>query len=115
MDIIAAICDQTHSGNICVTASINHVDFNSAANVGDIILIYAKMTRAFNTSMEILVQAYARKVLVEKKCLTSEAYFTFVALDEKGKATQVVALEPLTTIRCGIQKEETKVRQKGKG
>ena len=67
MDIAAAVCAQTHSGKICVTASINHVDFNAAAKIGDIITIHAKITRAFHTSMEIFVKAYARKVLVEKK------------------------------------------------
>ena len=96
MDIGAAVCAQTHSGKICVTASINQVDFNAAAKVGDIITIYARITRAFTTSMEIFVQSYARKVLAEKKYLISEAYFTFVALDEMGKASKVISLLPVT-------------------
>jgi acyl-CoA hydrolase len=96
MDMAAAVCAQTHSGKICVTVSIDDVDFNEAANVGDIITIKAKITKAFNTSMEIFVQAFARKVLAEKKYLISEAYFTFVALDEKGKAAQVIAVRPVT-------------------
>jgi len=96
MDIGAAVCAQTHSGKICVTASINQVDFNAAAKVGDIITIYARITRAFTTSMEIFVQSYARKVLAEKKYLISEAYFTFVALDEMGKVSEVISLHPVT-------------------
>ncbi len=96
MDIGAAVCAQTHSGKICVTASINQVDFNAAAKVGDIITIFARITRAFTTSMEIFVQSYARKVLAEKKYLISEAYFTFVALDEMGKASEVISLLPVT-------------------
>ncbi|MBI2729548.1 MAG: acyl-CoA thioesterase [Sphingobacteriales bacterium] len=96
MDIAAAVCAQTHSGKICVTASINHVEFNAAAKVGDIITINAKITRAFTTSMEIFVHAFARSVLAARKYLISEAYFSFVALDEKGKATQVIAVEPVT-------------------
>jgi acyl-CoA hydrolase len=96
MDMAAAVCAQTHSGKICVTASINDVDFKEAANVGDIITINAKITKAFNTSMEIYVQAFARKVLAGKKLLISEAYFTFVALDEKGKAAKVIAVRPVT-------------------
>jgi len=96
MDIGAAVCAQTHSGKICVTASINHVDFNAAAKVGDIIGICARITRAFNSSMEIFVQSYARKVLDGKKYLISEAYFSFVALDENGKASPVIALKPVS-------------------
>ena len=95
MDIAAAVCAQTHAGKICVTASINQVDFNAAANVGDIITIHATITRAFNTSMEIFVQSYARKVLEGKKYLISGAYFTFVALDAEGRTTKVIAVKPV--------------------
>lgn len=96
MDIAAAVCAQTHAGKICVTASINHVDFNAAAKVGDIVTVCARITRAFNSSMEILVQAFARKVLEGQKYLISEAYFTFVALNDLGSATTVVAVKPVT-------------------
>ena len=96
MDIAAAVCAQTHAGKICVTASINHVDFNAAAKVGDIITVCARITRAFNSSMEIFVQSFARKVLEGKKYLISEAFFTFVALDDNGNATTVIAVKPVT-------------------
>lgn len=97
MDIAAAVCAQTHADKICVTAAINQVVFNAAANVGDIVTIHAKITRAFTSSMEIWVQAYARKVLKAKKYLISEAYFHFVALDKKGKVTGVTGVRPVTT------------------
>ena len=96
MDIAAAVCAQTHSGKICVTASINQVDFNAPAKIGDIISIHACITRAFNSSMEIFVQSFARKVLEEKKYLISEAYFSFVALDGNGNATPVLSIKPET-------------------
>jgi len=98
MDIAAAVCAQTHAEKICVTASINHVDFSEAAKIGDIVTITAKITRAFNTSMEIFVQSFARKVLAGKKYLISEAYFTFVAIDENGNASPVIAVKPSTQI-----------------
>lgn len=96
MDIAAAVCAQTHADKICVTAAINQVVFNSAANVGDIVTIHAKVTRAFTSSMEIQAQAYARKVLKAKKYLISEAYFHFVALDKKGKVSSVIGVRPVT-------------------
>jgi acyl-CoA hydrolase len=96
MDMAAAVCAQTHAGKICVTASINHVDFNAAAKIGDILHITAKITRAFTTSMEIFVHAFARKVVGGQNYLISEAYFTFVALDEVGKTAQVIAVTPVT-------------------
>lgn len=96
MDIAAAVCAQTHAEKICVTASINQVDFNAAAKVGDVITISAKITRAFNSSMEIFVESFAKNVLAGKKHLISEAYFTFVALDENGKVAPVIAVKPVT-------------------
>ncbi len=83
-------------GKFCVTAFINRVDFNATANVGDVIIISARITRAFKTSLEIFVLAFARTVLTGKSYLISEVYFTFVALDEKGEATEVIAVKPVT-------------------
>ena len=96
MDIAAAVCAQTHTERICVTASINKVDFNAAARVGDIVTIRAVITRAFNTSMEIFVESHARQVLEGEKYLISEAYFTFVALDQRGKSAKVIPVRPTT-------------------
>ncbi len=96
MDIAAAVCAQTHAGKICVTAAINNVDFRKTARVGDIITISARITRAFTTSMEIQVLAFARTVSEGENYLISEAWFTFVALDENGKATPVMAVTPIS-------------------
>lgn len=96
MDIAAAICAQTHASKICVTASVNHVDFKETAIVGDIITISARITRAFNTSMEIFVFAFSRSALGGESNLISEAWFTFVAVDENGKATPVIPVIPET-------------------
>lgn len=104
MDIAAAVSAQTHAGKICVTASIHQVNFNETAQVGDIITIKAKITRAFNTSMEIFVESFAKKVLGGKKYLISEAYFTFVALDEYGKTSKVIEVKPVSH----LEKEQFK-------
>ncbi|HET9431917.1 MAG TPA: acyl-CoA thioesterase [Chitinophagaceae bacterium] len=94
MDMAAAVCAQTHAGKICVTASINRVDFRYPARVGDILVIQAKITRAFRTSMEIYVRAWARQVLAPKKQLISESWFRFVALDHEGHPTSVPPVKP---------------------
>ena len=111
MDMAAAVCAQTHAGKICVTASINQVDFNAAAQVGDIITINARITRAFNTSMEIFVQSFARKVLTGRKYVISEAYFTFVALGEDGKASPVILVKPVSSSEK-VQYDAALIRKK---
>ena len=97
MDIAAAVAAQTHSGKICVTASIDHVDFNKSAGIGDIITIKAALTRVFSSSMEVFVRANARKVTAGSIYLISEAYFTFVALDETGNPAPVIQLQPVSS------------------
>ncbi|MBS1730916.1 MAG: acyl-CoA thioesterase [Bacteroidetes bacterium] len=94
MDIAAAVCAQTHAGKICVTVSIDRVDFKIPAKIGDIITIKAVITRSFKTSLEIHVQSYARKVKESVNKLISDAFFRFVALDDKGKPTTVPGLVP---------------------
>ncbi len=94
MDIAAAICGQVHTCKICVTVSMNNIIFLKAAKIGDIVTINASITKVFNTSMEIFVEAYAREVSNPKKSLIGRAYFIFVALDENGKSTPVIDVCP---------------------
>ena len=96
MDIASAVCAQNHSEHICVTVSIDSVRFKSPAKVGDIITIKAKITRSFTSSMEIFVQAWAKKIISQKAYLINESYFTFVALDDNGGRAVVPAVKPVT-------------------
>ncbi len=96
MDMAAAVCAQIHADKICVTASVNHVDFMQSAKVGDIVIIEAVITRTFKTSMEIQVLAYSQRVLQQEKAVLAEAFFTFVALNEDGNATEVLAVKPIS-------------------
>lgn len=96
MDIASAVCAQNHAEHICVTASIDSVKFKAPAKVGDIIKIKAKITRSFNSSMEIFVQAWAKKVITQKAYLINEAFFTFVAIDDNAHPTKVPTVTPKT-------------------
>jgi acyl-CoA hydrolase len=94
MDIACAICAQIHSEKIAVTASIDNVSFKHSAKLGDILTIKAKITRSFNSSMEIFAQVSAKHLPEMKPRLTSEAFFTFVALDQHAKPTAVISVLP---------------------
>lgn len=96
MDTASAVCAQTHAERISATISLDKVSFKMPARVGDIITIKAKMTRAFDTSMEVFVQAWARKVLSRDTYLINEAYFTFVAMDDNAHPTRVPLIKPET-------------------
>lgn len=98
MDIAAAVCAQTHSGKICVTASINKVQFNHPARIGDVLIIKAKITRSFNTSMEIYVQVYRKSLTAISKQLITDAYFTFVILDSNKSREKIIAVHPVSKL-----------------
>lgn len=58
MDRACSIAAQRHSKRIVVTASVNHVAFNKAVPVGSIVIIEAKVSRAFTSSMEIYADVW---------------------------------------------------------
>ncbi len=94
MDTACAICAQGHAEKIAATVSVDKMLFKKPARVGDIITIKAKMTRAFETSMEVFVQAWARRATSKDNYQINEAYFTFVALDGEAKPTNVPPILP---------------------
>lgn len=98
MDTASAICAQTHAERIAVTASIDNVEFKYPAKIGDIITIYAKVTRAFSSSLEVYVHASSRAVLSGEIKPVCEAYFIFVALDKKASPIEVPNVKPETNL-----------------
>jgi acyl-CoA hydrolase len=96
MDTASAITAQLHSEKICATVALDKMIFKKPATVGEIILIKAKITRAFDTSMEVLVQAWARKAVSTENHLINIGFFTFVALDDAAQPARVPPIIPNT-------------------
>jgi acyl-CoA hydrolase len=93
MDIAAEITAQKHGHCVALTASIDSVSFDGPIKSGDTVYIRASITRAFTTSMEIFVEAWASSLPDMKMHKTNDAIFTFVAIDESGKPVKVPSLE----------------------
>jgi len=96
MDIAAAISAQKHCNRIVVTASVDNVSFQHPIKLGDVITIEAKVTRAFNTSVEVRLDVWAENIPSGSRQKSNEAYYTFVALDPNGKTIPVPELVPET-------------------
>jgi len=96
MDIAAAIAAQKHCNRIVVTASVDNVSFQSPIKLGDVISIESKVTRAFNTSVEVRLDVWAQNIPSGTRVKSNEAYYTFVALDKEGNTVQVPELVPET-------------------
>lgn len=96
MDIVAAITAQKHSGRIVVTASVDSVSFGKSIKLGDVVTLEAKVSRSFNTSMEIHIEVWAENIPSGEKFKSNEAYYTFVSLDRNGTPVGVPELKPET-------------------
>ena len=96
MDIAAAISAQKHCNRIVVTASVDNVSFKHAIKLGDVITIEAKVSRAFNTSVEVRLDVWAQNIPSGTRVKSNEAYYTFVALDQNGVTIPVPELLPET-------------------
>lgn len=92
MDIVSAISAQRHSNHRVVTASVDNISFTHAIALGNVVTLTARVTRAFATSMEILIEVEAEDLAAQKKMDSNRAYFTFVAVDENNKPVRVPEL-----------------------
>jgi|CXWK01.1.fsa_nt_gi acyl-CoA hydrolase len=96
MDIISAIAGQKHCNSTVVTASVDNISFRSPIRLGDVVTLRARVTRAFNSSIEIKIDVDAENIPEGKKIDSNSAYFTFVAVDKEGKPVEVPELVPET-------------------
>ena len=98
MDRAAYITARRHSRRIAVTASVNHVAFNTAIPVGSVVTIEAQISRTFKTSMEIFIDVYIEDRISGIRTKANEAIYTFVAVDQLGNPIEVPAVLPETDL-----------------
>jgi acyl-CoA hydrolase len=94
IDICAALCASKHNQRICVTASVDRIDFHHPIIVGNAVTVSASVNRVFTTSMEIGVKVYAENFKEGTKLHTNTAYLTFVAIDNDGKPVKAIPVVP---------------------
>ena len=98
MDRAASIAARRHSRRITVTASVNHVAFNQSVPVGSVVTVEAAVSRAFKTSMEVYIDVWMEDRFTGTKTKANDAIYTFVAVDDTGKPTEVPQIVPETAL-----------------
>ncbi len=96
VDICAALCAAKHNNRICVTASVDRVDFHHPIKLGDAVTLMASVNRVFSTSMEIGVKVFAENFKKGTKLHSNTAYLTFVSVEKDGKPVKAVKAIPET-------------------
>src|SRR5215467_2187571 len=92
IDIAGAIACHRHTRTLLVTAAVDDLQFLHSIKVGDLIILKARVTCAFTTSLEVQVDVFSEETLTGKRRLTSRAFLTFVAIDRHGNKLRVPPL-----------------------
>lgn len=93
IDIAGAIACHRHTRCLLVTAAVDGLVFLHSIKVGDMILLQARVTATWKTSLEVEVEVFSEETLTGVRRMTSRAYLTFVAVDRDGGR---VVIPPLT-------------------
>jgi len=90
MDIAGGITAYARAHGRVATVAVDGFTFHKPVLVGDVVCCYADILKVGNTSITILIQAWAlRKREVNNRVKVTEGVFTFVALDDNGKKRPV--------------------------
>ena len=92
IDIAGAIACHRHSRTLLVTAAVDGLQFLHPIKVGDLIILKAKVTAAWSTSLEVEVEVFSEETLTGVRRMTSRAYLTFVGIDREGRRLPVPGL-----------------------
>ncbi len=94
IDITGAIACHRHTRSLLVTAAVDGLQFLHPIKVGDLIILKARVTAAWSTSLEVEVEVFSEETLTGLRRMTSLAYLTFVAVDRESHRRPVPPLTP---------------------
>jgi len=92
MDIAASICAVDRAQCRTVTVALDAMSFISPVKIGDVLSVYTELKKVGNTSMDIYVEAWAKRGRLGETDKVTEAMFKFVAVDKDGLPTSVLPL-----------------------
>ncbi|TDE07767.1 acyl-CoA thioesterase [Flavobacterium sandaracinum] len=92
LDQIAFACASKFSGNYCVTASVDTVNFLKPIEVGELVTMKASVNFVGNSSMIVGIRVEAENIQTGKIKHCNSSYFTMVAKNSEGKSTLVPGL-----------------------
>ena len=92
IDIAGAIACHRHTRSLLVTAAVDGLQFLHPIKVGDLIILRARVTAAWTTSLEAEVEVFSEETLTGVRRMTSVAYLTFVGIDRDNRRIPVPPL-----------------------
>jgi acyl-CoA hydrolase len=92
VDVCAAICAQRHTGRGALTAGIDELSFEHPVRIGQVVHLKGRITAAFRTSVEILVEVEGEEATTRRRWPCVTAFVTYVAVDDSLRPTPVPPL-----------------------
>jgi acyl-CoA hydrolase len=113
IDIAGAIACHRHTRSLLVTAAVDGLQFLHPIKVGDLIILRARVTAVWTTSLEVEVEVFSEETLTGLRRMTSRAFLTFVATDRDGQRLAIPGLI-LETAEEKQRAAEADVRRAGR-
>ena len=89
MDIAGGVAAGQRAKGRVATVAIDSMHFLRPVHVGDVLCVYADVTRVGRTSMSIALEAWVLRNKQVERVKVTEGLFTFVAIDAEGRPRPV--------------------------
>ena len=84
MDIAGAIAAVERAKGRVVTVAVEAMTFIAPVKVGDILCVYTTIERVGRTSINVAVEAWARRNRLDDRVKVTDGHFVYVALGDDG-------------------------------
>jgi acyl-CoA hydrolase len=105
IDIAGAVACHRHTRTLLVTAAVDGLQFLYPIKVGDLIILKARVTAAWHTSLEVEVEVFSEEIITGVRRMTSRAFLTFVSIDTAGRRV------PIPPLVLDTEEERQKARE----
>lgn len=89
MDVAGGSVAVARAHGRVATVAVDAMTFHKPVHVGDVVSVYAAVKRVGRTSIQVHVQAWARRARGAVEEMVIEGTFTYVAIDENRKPRPV--------------------------
>lgn len=90
IDIAGSIIANRRARGRTVTVAVNTIQFRQPVNVGDLISIYAHISKVGNTSITVEAEVFAERNPENPEIIkVTDATLTYVAVDQHGNSRPV--------------------------
>lgn len=94
VDLAGSVVASAHAHGRVVTVAVNSFTFQEPVFVGDLCSFYSKLEKVGRSSMQVYVEVFAqRRTQPDTVVKVTEAYLTYVAVDEHRKPRAVQPLD----------------------